>query len=94
MTRFAHSILILICCGCSGSKFDAAKARTRLQAQAEEVRSAMIKQDHERIADLTYPFTIKGAGGRANFIQHLNKMAADTKKGKRHFMRSFHSAKR
>ncbi len=79
MHRVAVWVLLVPAMGCSGPKFDPVQARVRLMAQAEQVRSAMLQQDHERMADLTHPALINGMGGRAKYVQKLNEIAAEIK---------------
>jgi hypothetical protein len=51
------------------------QAVTNLKTQAAEISKAMLRRDHEKLADLTHPVVVDLAGGRAKFIKVVERMA-------------------
>jgi hypothetical protein len=79
MRRIVITLLLVVCIGCASAKPDPAKARAGLQVQAEQMRDATLKRDYEKVTYLAYQPMVNAIGGQAKYIQHLEKMAADTK---------------
>src|SRR5262245_11628491 len=50
----------------------------QLKQQAQELSDAMINDDYERAADLTYPELVKVMGGRTRFIATLARAKKET----------------
>src|SRR4051794_6446470 len=55
---------------------DSRYALQRLEEQAEEMRRAILQEDHETMADLTLPLLVEKLGGRGRFVQHLESLVA------------------
>jgi hypothetical protein len=65
--------------GCSRGSVPPADALGNLKAQAEEMGRASLRQDHQRMADLTHPALVRQAGGRSKYIQMLDSTAKEIK---------------
>src|SRR4051812_31032591 len=72
------------CGGGSGSEAPGAgrplhreRAREALLAQAEQLRRAVLRGDHGRLADLTHPAVLAGLGGRAGFTRRMDEIGAE-----------------
>jgi hypothetical protein len=79
MIRILTCVLVAGLTGCSAKPFDRERARQALTASTEQVRQAMLREDHQRMADLTHPAVINGLGGREKFTQQLAEIAAEAK---------------
>jgi hypothetical protein len=77
MFRFSLWAVLVVSCGCSGSKFDPEQARARLIEQVGQIRKAVLEKDHELMARLTHPGLVAAAGGKAKYVQLLNKATTE-----------------
>src|SRR5712692_8059093 len=55
------------------------EARERLVKFADQLRQAMLKEEHQKVADLTLPIVIEKLGGHERFLKQLESVAADIK---------------
>lgn len=87
--RINHWFILLVLAsyvaGCSSQSLNREQVQKSLRAQAEEVGKAMIREDHERMAELVHPTLLNQMGGSANFIKRLNDIAAEVKKAGVHY---------
>jgi hypothetical protein len=58
---------------------DKNEAVKNLKSQAAEVGNATLKEDHQKLADLTHPIVLEKLGGREKFIEKLKSVAAGIK---------------
>src|SRR2546425_674690 len=79
MLRLLICAIAIDAVGCSSKSLDRERAITSLKSQAEEVRRAILQEDHQRMADVTHPMLIEKFGGRTKFVQLLDSMAAEMK---------------
>jgi hypothetical protein len=77
--RIIPVVLLLGLAGCSSQPLDKEQALKNLKSQAEEVRQAMLEEDHQKMADLTHPTLVEKMGGKARFVQRLESMAGEMK---------------
>jgi hypothetical protein len=80
--RFFCLLLLASAFGCSSSArpFEGNEAVENLKAHAAKVEHAMIKADHQQMADLTHPILIDRFGGRVGYIRELEQAAADLRR--------------
>jgi hypothetical protein len=71
--------MILGLSGCAPRPINIEQARAKLKAAAEEVRAAFVREDYERMADLSHPALVKGLGGRGQLVARLTKEATEMK---------------
>jgi hypothetical protein len=77
--RLLSCTIVVTLMGCSAKPLDRDQARTTLVAQVEQVRQAMLHDDHSRMAELTHPAVVNGFGGKQQFAQRLTEIAAEMK---------------
>jgi hypothetical protein len=63
--------------GCSPAAPNQEQTLQNLKAQADSIRHAALNEDHEEMAAFTYPAVVEAVGGRAKFVQKLEKGVAE-----------------
>jgi hypothetical protein len=64
-------------CAPSGRPFEGREAVANLRTQATAVERAMMREDHQHMADLTHPVLVDHFGGRDGYVHMLEETAAD-----------------
>lgn len=84
VSMLKHSVMRFLCLafviglmGCTSGSVDLVRAKTTLVASAQQGRQAMLKPDHQLMAELTLPAVVKGMGGRERFTKRLAEIAAE-----------------
>jgi hypothetical protein len=68
---------LVIGCSPPARPFESSEAVANLRAQAAAVERAMLREDHQQMADLTHPALVSRCGGRAEYVKFLETTAAD-----------------
>src|SRR5262249_23972762 len=63
--------------GCSSKSFDREQALTNLLAHTDKIRTAILQDDHTRVAELTHPNLVKALGGNETFVRRMEKLTAE-----------------
>jgi len=79
-------VIILLACPCllcscttnAGKTVNNAEGRKRLKEQATEIANAVVAEDFETVADMTYPKCIEMMGGREHIIASQKQMRGET----------------
>ncbi len=79
MRNLALLLAIFLVGGCSSKPLDREQAQKNMQSQAGEVRQAMLKEDHRKMAELSHPMLVENLGGTDQFVKKLTTMAAEMK---------------
>jgi hypothetical protein len=82
MMRYRLLAIALLMFGRSTSSrpFNSPEALANLKSQAAEVGQAMLKEDHQRMANLTHPVLVDHFGGRSGYIKKLEEIAEDLRR--------------
>ncbi len=72
-------LAVLLFAGCSAAEPDQSAMRRAFIEQADQVRRAMLEDDHGKLVDLTLPLVVEKVGGRQKMIQSLDSTARGLK---------------
>jgi len=80
MNAMSRGLFVLVvCCSVVQGEDDVQAMKKTVKGKVEEINNALIKEDYNKVADLTHPSVVKKAGGKEKMIAGMETSLKDMK---------------